>query len=49
MASMKNQLVEWLRKVVRCLKVASYAISAITAALEALIAMLGPDFGFGAA
>jgi hypothetical protein len=46
---MKNQIIEWLRKAVRCLKVAGYAISAITAALEAVIAMLGPDFGFGAA
>lgn len=46
---MKNQLIEWLRKVAHYLKTAGAACAALASAIETLIAVLGPGFGFGTA
>jgi hypothetical protein len=46
---MRDQLLEWLRKAARYLRTASNALGVLASAVEALIAMLDPGFGFGAA
>ncbi len=46
---MKEQFLEWLRKTARYLKTAGAALSKLAAMIETLIAIIGPDFGFGTA
>jgi hypothetical protein len=47
---MRNQILEWLRKVARWLETAGVALSTLSALIDSLILALGGrDFGFGAA
>jgi hypothetical protein len=45
---MKNDILEWLKKLARWCKAAGAALSALGACIETLVVMLGgPGFGFG--
>jgi hypothetical protein len=47
---MRNDILEWLKKLARWCKAAGAALSALGACIETFVVMLGgPDFGFGAA
>lgn len=47
---MRNDLLEWLKKLARWCKTAGAALSTLGACIETLVVMLGgPGFGFGTA
>ena len=47
--TVKDQLLEFLRKAARYCTMVGAAFSTLAAAIEALVAIIGPGFGFGAA